>query len=122
MCGEASGKYAGMDRFEARKAIVADLEADGSLIKTEDIRHSVGECHRCHTVIEPYLSEQWFVRTKPLADAGVESVKAGKIRFVPDQWTGVYYQWMENIRDWCISDSCGGATGYPPGTATSAAR
>ena len=103
MCGEASGKYAGMDRFEARKAIVADLEADGSLIKTEDIRHSVGECHRCHTVIEPYLSEQWFVRTKPLADAGVESVKAGKIRFVPDQWTGVYYQWMENIRDWCIS-------------------
>ena len=102
MCGEASGKYAGMDRFEARKAIVADLEADGSLIKTEDIRHSVGECHRCHTVIEPYLSEQWFVRTKPLADAGVESVKAGKIRFVPDQWTGVYYQWMENIRDWCI--------------------
>ncbi len=103
MCGEASGKYAGMDRFEARKAIVADLEADGSLIKTEDIRHSVGECHRCHTVIGPYLSEQWFVRTKPLADAGVESVKAGKIRFVPDQWTGVYYQWMENIRDWCIS-------------------
>jgi len=103
MCGEASGKYAGMDRFEARKAIVADLEADGSLIKTEDIRHSVGECHRCHTVIEPYLSEQWFVRTKPLADTGVESVKAGKIRFVPDQWTGVYYQWMENIRDWCIS-------------------
>lgn len=103
MCGEASGKYAGMDRFEARKAIVADLEGDGSLIRIEEIRHSVGECYRCHTVIEPYLSEQWFVRAKPLADAGVESVKAGKIRFVPDQWTGVYYQWMENIRDWCIS-------------------
>ncbi len=103
MCGEESGKYAGMDRFEARKAVVADLEATGSLIRTEEIKHSVGECYRCHTVIEPYLSEQWFVRAKPLADAGVASVRAGKINFVPDQWTGVYYQWMENIRDWCIS-------------------
>ena len=103
MCGEESGRYAGMDRFEARKAIVEDLKNDGSLLGTEDIKHSVGECYRCHTVIEPYLSEQWFVRAKPLADAGVESVRAGKIRFVPDQWTGVYYQWMENIRDWCIS-------------------
>ena len=103
MCGEESGRYAGMDRFDARKAIVEDLKNEGSLIGIEDIKHSVGECYRCHTVIEPYLSEQWFVRAKPLADAGVESVKAGKIRFVPDQWTGVYYQWMENIRDWCIS-------------------
>ena len=103
MCGEESGRYAGMDRFEARKAIVEDLENDGSLTGIEDIKHSVGECYRCHTVIEPYLSEQWFVRAKPLAEAGVASVKAGNIRFVPDQWTNVYYQWMENIRDWCIS-------------------
>ncbi len=103
MCGEASGKYAGMDRFEARKAIVEDLKKEGALVGTEEIRHSVGECYRCHTVIEPYLSEQWFVRAKPLADAGVEAVKAGRIRFVPDQWTNVYFQWMENIRDWCIS-------------------
>ena len=103
MCGEESGKYAGMDRFEARKAIVEDLKNDGSLTGIEDIKHSVGECYRCHTIIEPYLSEQWFVRAKPLADAGVASVKAGKIKFVPDQWTNVYYQWMENIRDWCIS-------------------
>jgi len=103
MCGEESGRYAGMDRFEARKAIVEDLKNDGSLTGIEDIKHSVGECYRCHTVIEPYLSEQWFVRAKPLAEAGVASVKAGNIRFVPDQWTNVYYQWMENIRDWCIS-------------------
>ena len=103
MCGEESGRYADMDRFEARKAIVEDLRNEGSLIGIEDIKHSVGECYRCHTVIEPYLSDQWFVRAKPLADAGVASVKAGNIRFVPDQWTNVYYQWMENIRDWCIS-------------------
>ncbi len=103
MCGEESGRYAGMDRFEARKVIVEDLKNNGYLLRIEDIRHSVGECYRCHTVIEPYLSEQWFVRAKPLADAGVASVKAGNIRFVPDQWTNVYYQWMENIRDWCIS-------------------
>ena len=103
MCGEESGRYAGMDRFDARKAIVEDLKNEGSLIGIEEIKHSVGECYRCHTIIEPYLSEQWFVRAKPLADAGVDSVKAGKIKFVPDQWTNVYYQWMENIRDWCIS-------------------
>lgn len=103
MCGEESGKYSGMDRFEARKAIVEDLKNSGSLTGIEDIKHSVGECYRCHTIIEPYLSEQWFVRAKPLADAGVASVKAGKIKFVPDQWTNVYFQWMENIRDWCIS-------------------
>lgn len=98
-----SGKYTGLDRFEARKCIVGDLEKEGSLISVKEITHSVGECYRCHTVIEPYLSEQWFVHTRPLADAGVAAVQAGDIRFVPDQWTNVYYQWMENIRDWCIS-------------------
>ena len=102
MSAEA-GVYAGLDRFEARERIVADLKKEGTLLSIQDIKHSVGECYRCHTVIEPYLSEQWFVRTRPLADAGVAAVQSGKIRFVPDQWTNVYYQWMENIRDWCIS-------------------
>ena len=98
-----TGKYAGLDRFKARDVIVEDLEKEGVLLGVQDIKHSVGECYRCHTVIEPYLSEQWFVRTRPLADAGVAAVQSGKINFVPDQWTNVYYQWMENIRDWCIS-------------------
>ena len=100
---ENAGKYAGMDRFEAREAICEDLKAQGVLLSVTDLKHSVGECYRCHTIIEPYLSEQWFVKTRPLADAGVKSVNAGKIKFVPEQWTNVYYQWMENIRDWCIS-------------------
>ena len=100
---ENAGKYAGMDRFEARDAVAADLEKEGALLSVKDLRHSVGHCYRCHTVIEPYLSEQWFVRTRTLADAGVASVRAGKIKFIPEQWTNVYYQWMENIRDWCIS-------------------
>lgn len=98
-----TGKYAGLDRFEARAVLVSDLKDAGLLLAENDIKHSVGECYRCHTVIEPYLSEQWFVRTRPLADAGVEAVKSGRIKFVPEQWTNVYYQWMENIRDWCIS-------------------
>ncbi len=103
MTKDAGEKYAGLDRFEARDIVVEDLKAEGVLLSIQDIKHSVGECYRCHTVIEPYLSEQWFVKTRPLADKGVEMVKAGKIRFVPEQWTNVYYQWMENIRDWCIS-------------------
>lgn len=100
---ENAGKYAGMDRFEARDAVAADLEKEGALLSVKDLRHSVGHCYRCHTVVEPYLSEQWFVRTRTLADAGVASVQAGKIKFIPEQWTNVYYQWMDNIRDWCIS-------------------
>ncbi|MDR3281127.1 MAG: valine--tRNA ligase [Synergistaceae bacterium] len=100
---EEAGKYAGADRFEARELIVSDLRELGLLIDASDHRHSVGHCYRCNTVIEPYLSEQWFVRTKPLADADVAAVKAGDIRFIPEQWTSTYYQWMENIRDWCIS-------------------
>lgn len=100
---ENAGKYQGMDRFEAREAIVADLEKTGGLLGVRDQVHSVGHCYRCHSVIEPYLSEQWFVKTRPLADAGVAATRAGDISFIPDQWTNVYYQWMENIRDWCIS-------------------
>ncbi len=100
---EEAGSYKGMDRFDARKAIVKDLEEQGYLVSVEDHEHAVGHCYRCHSVIEPYLSEQWFVKAKPLADAGVESVKKGEIQWVPDQWVNTYYNWMENIRDWCIS-------------------
>ncbi|MBR4400069.1 MAG: valine--tRNA ligase [Synergistes sp.] len=105
-CGlmnENAGKYQGMDRFAAREVIAEDLKKEGVLLSVTDLKHSVGHCYRCHTIIEPYLSKQWFVKTRPLADAGVAAVKAGKIRFVPEQWTNVYYQWMDNIRDWCIS-------------------
>lgn len=100
---EFAGKYQGMDRFEAREGFARDLDQIGALLGVRDLTHSVGHCYRCHSVIEPYLSEQWFVKTRPLADAGVAAVRAGDIKFIPDQWSNVYYQWMENIRDWCIS-------------------
>jgi valyl-tRNA synthetase len=95
--------FAGMDRFEARERIVKALEESGELVAVVDHRHSVGHCYRCQTVVEPYLSEQWFVRAKPLAEAGVKAVKEGQIKWVPENWLNIYYQWMENIRDWCIS-------------------
>jgi valyl-tRNA synthetase len=98
-----AGDYAGMDRFEAREAILEDLKESKVLEKTEPHAHSVGHCYRCHTVVEPYLSLQWFVKMKPLAKAGIEAVKTGKIKFYPERWTKVYLDWMENIRDWCIS-------------------
>ena len=100
---ETSGRFNGMDRFEARKLIVAELEEKGLLIKTEKHNHAVGHCYRCHTVIEPYLSLQWFVKMKPLAEPAIEAVKSGKIKFYPKRWTKVYLNWMENIRDWCVS-------------------
>lgn len=95
--------YTGMTVLEARKLVVKHLEEKGFLIRTEEISHSVGHCYRCHTIVEPYLSEQWFVKTRPLADAGVKAVKDGKITWVPPQWESTYFQWMDNIRDWCIS-------------------
>jgi len=100
---ENGGKYAGMDRCEARKAVVADLEAQGLLVKVAPYVHSVGHCYRCHTTIEPYLSEQWFIDMKPLAQPAIDVVREGKVRFVPDRWARIYFEWMENIRDWCIS-------------------
>ncbi|MDR2523511.1 MAG: valine--tRNA ligase [Synergistaceae bacterium] len=100
---EAAGPYRGLSIQEARARTAEDLEKQGLLIRTEDIVHSVGHCHRCGTVVEPYLSEQWFVRAKPLAERGVKAVKDGLIRWIPDQWEKTYFQWMENIRDWCIS-------------------
>lgn len=100
---ENAGKYRGMTIEEARRAAAGDLEAQGLLIRTEAISHSVGHCQRCGTTVEPYLSEQWFVRAKPLAERGVQAVKDGRIAWIPEQWEKTYFQWMENIRDWCIS-------------------
>ena len=100
---ENAGKYKGMTIEEARKESVKDLESLGLLVKTEKITHSVGHCQRCGTTVEPYLSEQWFVKTKPLAERGVQAVKDGRIKWTPSQWEKTYFNWMENIRDWCIS-------------------
>ncbi|MDD4869965.1 MAG: valine--tRNA ligase, partial [Kiritimatiellae bacterium] len=100
---EETGPYKGMDRFECRKKIMADLEAAGLVEKIEDHKHAVGHCYRCDTVVEPRLSPQWFVKMKPLAKPALEAVKSGKIQFIPGRWTKVYLEWMENIRDWCIS-------------------
>ncbi len=96
-------KYAGMDRYEARKAIVADLEAEGALVKIEDYTHNVGTCYRCGTTVEPAVSKQWFVKMKPLAAPAIDAVKNGDTKFVPQRFEKVYFHWLENIRDWCIS-------------------
>ena len=95
--------YAGMDRYEARKAIVKDLEASGNLVKIEDYSHNVGTCYRCSTTVEPRVSKQWFVKMKPLATPAIDAVKNGETKFVPQRFEKVYFHWLENIRDWCIS-------------------
>ena len=97
------GKYNGMDRYEARKAIVADLEEQGYLVKTEPYSHNVGCCYRCGTVVEPLTSPQWFVKMAPLAKEAINVVKDGRIKFVPERFTKTYLNWMENVHDWCIS-------------------
>ena len=97
------GKYAGMTTMEARKAIVADLEAGGYLKSVEPLKHEVGSCYRCHTTIEPMVSKQWFVKMEPLAKPAIEAVEQGRIRFVPERFTKNYMNWMKNTRDWCIS-------------------
>ena len=96
-------KYAGMDRYEARKAIVADLEAEGALVKIEDYTHNVGTCYRCNTTVEPRVSKQWFVKMKPLAGPAIDAVKKEETKFVPTHFEKTYFHWLENIRDWCIS-------------------
>ncbi len=96
-------KYKGMDRFEARKAIVEDLEKEGYLEKVEDYSHNVGTCYRCKTIVEPVSSDQWFVKMKPLAEPAIKTVRDGEIKFVPERFTKTYMNWMENIHDWCIS-------------------
>ena len=100
---EYGGKYAGMDRYEARKAMVADLEAEGLLVKVEPHVHNVGTCQRCHTVVEPKCSKQWFVSMKELAGPAIDVVKSGELKYVPQRFENNYLRWMENIRDWCIS-------------------
>lgn len=100
---EGWGKYSGMDRYECRKEIVKDLEAEGALIKIEDYSHNVGTCYRCHSTIEPRLSKQWFVKMEPLAKPAINVVKNGEVKFVPERFSKIYYHWMENIKDWCIS-------------------
>ena len=100
---ENGGKYQGMDRYECRKAIVSDLEAEGYLVKTEPYSHNVGTCYRCHNDVEPLISAQWFVRMKPLAEEAIRVIKDGTIRFVPERFSKTYLNWMENVHDWCIS-------------------
>jgi valyl-tRNA synthetase len=98
-----AGEYEGLERFECRKAVVAALKEQGLLEKIEKHDHSVGQCYRCKTIVEPNLSRQWFVKTKPLADKAIKAVEEGKTRIIPETWTKTYYDWMFNIRDWCIS-------------------
>ena len=97
------GKYEGMDRYEARDALVADLEAEGYLIKVEPHTHNVGTCYRCGTTVEPITSNQWFVKMQPLAEPALEVVRDGRVRFEPERFTKIYTNWMENVHDWCIS-------------------
>ena len=100
---ENAGPYKGMDRYDCRKAIVADLKKSGQLLKIEPYGHSVGHCMRCQTVIEPTASRQWFIKTEPLAKPAIDAVTSGRINIIPERFTKVYLNWMENIRDWCIS-------------------
>jgi valyl-tRNA synthetase len=99
----AGPTYQGLDRFECRKQLIRNLKDSGILMKIEDLNHSVGHCYRCRTVVEPYLSKQWFVKVKPLAEPAMKAVRDGSIKIVPKFWENTYFEWMENIRDWCIS-------------------
>ncbi len=100
---ENAGPYAGLDRYVAREAILTDLEKSGQLVRTEDYSHAVGHCDRCHTIVEPIASQQWFVKIEPLARPAIAAVKDGRITILPERFVKVYLNWMENIRDWCIS-------------------
>ena len=101
--GEGAGRYAGMDRYACRKALVKELASLGVLVGTEEHEHAVGHCSRCHTTVEPLVSKQWFVKMASLAKPAIEVVREGRIRFVPERFTKIYENWLENIRDWCIS-------------------
>ena len=100
---ENGGKYNGLDRYEARKQIIADLEAEGLLLEVRDHKHNVGQCYRCNTVVEPLTSKQWFVKMGPLAEEALRVVNDGTVKFVPDRFSKIYTNWMENVHDWCIS-------------------
>ncbi|MBI5265654.1 MAG: class I tRNA ligase family protein, partial [candidate division Zixibacteria bacterium] len=98
-----AGRYKGLDRFEARKRLLEDLQKKGQLDKIEKYHLVLGTCYRCDTIVEPYLSDQWFVKMSELAQPAIEAVTSGKIKFHPAYWSKTYLHWMENIRDWCIS-------------------
>jgi valyl-tRNA synthetase len=100
---ENGGRFVGLDVYEARKKIVAELDKGGFLVKTEPIKHNVGSCYRCHSTVEPRVSRQWFVSMKELAKPAIESVRNGEVRFIPERFDKIYFHWMENIKDWCIS-------------------
>jgi len=100
---ENAGPYQGLDRYECRRKLIEDLTAQGLLIKREEYSYAVGHCYRCDTIVEPYLSKQWFVKMKALAQPAIEAVKSGKVEFIPKNWEKIYFEWMENIKDWCIS-------------------
>ncbi|MDI6790978.1 MAG: valine--tRNA ligase [Thermodesulfobacteriota bacterium] len=100
---DEAGPYRGLDRYECRKKVVADIEAEGLLEKVEPLEHAVGHCYRCKTVVEPTLSKQWFVSVKPLAEKAIAAVETGQTRIIPKMWENTYFDWMHNIRDWCIS-------------------
>lgn len=100
---ENGGKYKGLDRYEAREAVLKDLESLGLLVKTEEHRHNVGQCYRCSTTVEPLTSAQWFVKMQPLAQPAIKAVEDGEIRFVPERFSKIYINWMDNVHDWCIS-------------------
>ncbi len=100
---ENAGKYKGLDRYECRKVLVQDLKEQGFLVKVKEHQHNVGVCYRCHTVVEPRLSEQWFVKMEELAKPAIDAVKNKKVQFVPERFDKIYYHWLENIKDWCIS-------------------
>ena len=100
---EHAGPYLGLDRFECREKLVADLDAAGFLVGIEEHQHAVGSCSRCNTTVEPYLSKQWFVKMKPLAEPAIEAVREGRVEFIPSRFSKLYLSWVENVRDWCIS-------------------
>lgn len=118
-----AGKYAGMDRYEARKAIVKDLKEQGYLTKIEAYKHNVGTCYRCHNTIEPMISSQWFVKMEPLAKPAIDVVRNGETKFIPERFDKIYYHWVENIKGLVYFPSdLDGVTEYLHGTATIAAR
>ena len=100
---DQAGKYEGLSLAACRKAVVADLEKEGYLVKVEPLKHNVGTCYRCHTAVEPRVSKQWFVKMEPLAKPAIQAVREGEIKFVPERFSKIYFHWMENIKDWCIS-------------------
>ena len=99
----AGPKYSGLGREDARAKIVEDLQAGGFMVKIEDYKHNVGQCYRCHSTVEPIVSKQWFVKMTPLAKPAIEAVRKKKTEFIPSRFSKVYYNWMENVKDWCIS-------------------